>query len=28
VEAQLEEIERQGLEAPFPSPRPSPEFSG
>ena len=28
VEEQLEEMERRGLEAPFPNPRPSLEFSG
>lgn len=28
VAAQLEEMERRGLEAPFPEPRPTPEFSG
>jgi TPP-dependent pyruvate/acetoin dehydrogenase alpha subunit len=28
VEALLEELERKGLEAPFPDPRPTPEFSG
>ena len=28
VEALLEELERKGLEAPFPEPRPTPEFGG
>ena len=28
VAAQLVEMERRGLEAPFPEPRPTPEFSG
>jgi TPP-dependent pyruvate/acetoin dehydrogenase alpha subunit len=28
IEAMLEEITRKGLEAPFPEPRPAPEFSG
>ena len=28
VDALLEELERKGLAAPFPEPRPTPEFSG
>ena len=28
IETLLQELERRGLEAPFPDPRPTPEFSG